>query len=276
MKSLSIVRLLLISLAAASIGSAQELPIPGLESFDESIDFRTNVCDRQKRLYENKLSIPNALRGLNVTVAAVTYTSGLWKNYFHLSETTGGIPEDYPGLFVVIMDEIARRAGFSWRNSFGSFPPITASSTNKTWTDLLLWQIDKFDVSMDYWLRTEERLAKGVGFPEAWYDGSLIIVQPVISGDAAATDLNYLSLLRPFTIPVWGLILACIVVSGLMYYLLDVLDKDADEGNLESGPIGSVYLASMAFVGHTQFQPTTAPTKIITLSSSFWAVLMIS
>ena len=36
-------------------------------------------------------------------------------------------PKD-PGLFVVISDEVARRAGIQWRNSFAAIPPLDSAA----------------------------------------------------------------------------------------------------------------------------------------------------
>ena len=48
-----------------------------------------------------------------------------------------------PGIQAVLMDELARRAGFTWRDSFGVYvDPIN----NETWTELLDWATDSFVV----------------------------------------------------------------------------------------------------------------------------------
>ena len=48
------------------------------------------------------------------------------------------------GLTAELMDELARRAKFTWRDSFGIF----RDPGNETWTDVLVWGIDTYDVSM--------------------------------------------------------------------------------------------------------------------------------
>ena len=60
------------------------------------------------------------------------------------------IAEQNPGLFAVILDEVAKRAGFSWRDSYAAFEPIDAVlDEGKTWTDLLQWQTQNFDIAME-------------------------------------------------------------------------------------------------------------------------------
>ena len=41
-----------------------------------------------------------------------------------------------------ILDEVAARAGFTWRNSYSTFDD--PEKYGKTWTDLLKWQIETY------------------------------------------------------------------------------------------------------------------------------------
>ena len=56
--------------------------------------------------------LADALRGLDLhpAIAAAEYV---------VLDEDGRLDEDYPGLLPTLLDEIARRAGFRWRNSFG-------------------------------------------------------------------------------------------------------------------------------------------------------------
>jgi hypothetical protein len=52
------------------------------------------------------------------------------------------------------MDEVALRARFSWQNSFGTYSPLDSNSDgNKTWTDILLWAVEVFDIAGEKWGR---------------------------------------------------------------------------------------------------------------------------
>jgi hypothetical protein len=148
---------------------AQELPfvsVPKFETFDSSQPrgYRTDVCDRQYQLIVGNVTLKKALEGLDLTVAITNYPSPTENELFSLDPVTGGIKEgDDPGLFVVLLDEVARRAGFRWRNSYVAIDPLTADvDGNKTWTDLLQWEVNHFDIAADYWARSQERMAMGV------------------------------------------------------------------------------------------------------------------
>ena len=146
----------------------------------------------------------DALIGLELTVAMTNYKGVPNEEYFFELGDDGKIKEKDPGLFVVILDELARRAGFQWRNSFVAIPPLDSSiDGNKTWTDLLLWEAEHFDIAADYWGRSTQRMALGISFPRGWYDGSVILSWSTANKGSSDDDNNLWSFLRPFDWSVW-------------------------------------------------------------------------
>lgn len=85
------------------------------------------------------------------------------------------IPEGNPGLFAVVMNEAARRARFAWRKRFADYPPLEKSD-NATWTDILLWAIDSFDIGLEKWSKSVERMAMGISYPEGYFQADVILV----------------------------------------------------------------------------------------------------
>jgi hypothetical protein len=55
-------------------------------------------------------------------------------------------------------------------------PLNPALHPNKTWTDMLEWEVDNFDIAADYWARSTDCMSRGISFPQGWYDGSVILV----------------------------------------------------------------------------------------------------
>lgn len=156
----------------ATLCKAQERPLDvtlGRFEYTDGTSYRTRVCDRQRLLFEDKIELRDALRGLNLSVAMTNYKVPNEDAFFTLSPQ-GTIKEQDPGLFVVIMDEIARRAGFEWRNSFAAIDPVSAKvdGPDKTWSDLLEWEVANFDIAADYWARSTARMSKGISFPTGW------------------------------------------------------------------------------------------------------------
>eukprot|EP00957_Ditylum_brightwellii_P058465 4433632-Ditylum_brightwellii.AAC.1 len=79
----------------------------------------------------------------------------------------GEVKRSDAGLFVMLIDELATRAGFTWRDSFAAIPLLNSEEdVNRTWTELLLWTTDTYDVAVDFFAKTPERIALGVSFPE--------------------------------------------------------------------------------------------------------------
>lgn len=88
----------------------------------------------------------------------------------------------------MLMDELANSAGFTWRDSYGAYPG-PGEGSNHTWTELLLWMTENFDISVEWWAKTLERLKLGVNFPEGWYDCSYILVGVDTGSDANQINL---------------------------------------------------------------------------------------
>jgi hypothetical protein len=127
----------------------QQNPSIFVDKFDITKIFRTNTCDRQRQIWNGSIAFPDALRGLNLTAVLTDYQYENAEDEF-FSLVDGKIRQDYPGLFGVMIDEVVRRAGFEWRNSFGTYSPLDIEKDiNKTWTDILFWGIEVYDLSVE-------------------------------------------------------------------------------------------------------------------------------
>lgn len=257
------------------VAAAQERPFVSVQKFTETDSYRTNVCLRQRLVYDTELELEDALRGLNLTVAITNYKEPNEASLFTLKN--GKIKEEDPGLFVVLLDELAARAGFAWRNSFAAIDPINAEiDGNKTWTYLLEWEIDHFDIAADYWGHSAERMALGISFPKAFYDGSIILAQSRASSGTSQIQNSFWAFLLPFDGLVWLVIFASIAATGLSYFLLERLNVESDERELESKPAASIFLASIVFTGHFEFKPNTLAARLLSFSWSFCCLVLAS
>ena len=251
---------------------AQQKPFANISKFTNDVNFRTNVCDRQTQLYQNSLDVADALRGLNLSVAMTHYTKPFEDKLFNLDEE-GKIPVDRPGLFVIIMDELADRAGFNWRDTFVALEPVDPENDNKTWSDMLQWSVETFDISVDNWAKTVKRMRLGVAFPEGWYDSSLVMVERI---DPTAEDVNMWSFLTPFQWPVWLALCITIVLTGAVYWILERLNRESDTAQLEKQPVTTIFLSALTFMGHFDFNPGTHSARMLALSYTFFTLLFVS
>ena len=253
---------------------ALDKPYIEVRRFDETVVERTDVCGRQRLLYQDNITIGRALDGLNLTVAITKYSQPYEDAFFNLDEE-GRIPEENPGLFVIILDELARRAGFSWRNSFVAIDAVDISkeNQNRTMSELLAWMTGSFDIAVDNWSKTVGRMRRGIAFPEGWYDSSLVLVERT---DPNSEDVNMWSFLTPFQFGVWIMIGVAIVVTGLMYWVLERLNAESDKDELENKPLVTMFLSALTFIGNFNFQPNTHAARLLSLSWTFWALVVVA
>ena len=257
------------------VANGQEQPFTTVQKYDQTVSYRTNVCDRQLQLYNGTLVLPDALRGLNLTVSITNYVSGIERVFFSLDPTTNKIDETNPGVFALILDELAIRAGFTWRNSFVTHLPLDpVTETNRTWTDILTWATQTFDISMERWAHTVERLAIPVSFPIAWFDNSVVLAEIVQPTSQTKKVFKFWNFLNPFELTVWLTLVCSIAVTGIVYYILELWNHDSDERDLESNLIASIFYAAITFTGHYELRPQTHPARLVGFSFTFWALIV--
>ena len=258
-----------------SLASAQQFPFATVRKFDRSKSYRTNVCERQLMLWNGTLELPLALSGLQLSVSITNYQEG--KETYFFSLTDGHIPVTNPGLFALILDELAKRAEFEWRNSFVAYSPLhPVEDVNRTWTDILDWAIDTFDIAMERWAYTAERLNIPASFPLGWYDNSIILGELIQNSSQKKTVVDLWSFLDPFHQSLWWGVLLAIVVTGVVYWILEVWNIHTDERHLECKPLASIFYAAITFTGHYELRPQTHPARLVGFSFTFWALIVAS
>ena len=253
---------LVLALLLYRAAQAQELPTLNLPLNNFSTSHRQNVCERQQAYANGTVEFRNALQGMNLNV---------WIAFGALSALNPGegrVPEP-PGLQVEIMDELALRAGFTWRNSFG-----VTNLTNLTiaFGELLDWSIRSYDVSVGAWSKTRERIERGNSFPHGYADASIIMVAKLESGK----KIDVWSFLDPFDWVVWVMILVTYVVCGLVYLWMEKHNTECDRQELHNSPTEVLYFSYLTFIGDTKFQPSTDYARFFVLALAFWGLLVSS
>lgn len=251
--------------------NAQEGPTLFLEPFSSANSAnRQDFCQRHDELFRNgrdELDLRHALRGKQIR-SIITLTS-----YFNLTED-GTIDEENPGIVADLLDELATRGGFTWRDSFGV---VKGPGKNRTWTDLLGWATEEFDVAADWWMKTTERMSMGIAFSEGWYDASTILVG--LAGEKEIVSLW--SWLSPFDATVWICIMFTILGSAVVLASLDRLDpthpkRSKQKKTKANRKLDKLFKSAITFTGHLQHHPGTDPTRIFTFSLALFSLLMMS
>eukprot|EP00521_Asterionellopsis_glacialis_P006377 CAMPEP_0195283808 /NCGR_PEP_ID=MMETSP0707-20130614/2230_1 /TAXON_ID=33640 /ORGANISM="Asterionellopsis glacialis, Strain CCMP134" /LENGTH=540 /DNA_ID=CAMNT_0040343045 /DNA_START=123 /DNA_END=1745 /DNA_ORIENTATION=+ len=189
---------------------------------------------------------------------------------YQLNKETGAIDENNPGIAIKILDELARRGQFQWRDSYGVLD-TPKKDLNQTWGGLLAWTVDTYDIMGDWFLRTTARLGDGIVFPEGWYDGSLIMVRKSAGEE---TSFTWTSFLQPFTTAVWFLIGGAVLLTGLAYYAVDYIEHMGDTKKLEAGISESMFMATFILTGHCMYRPNSAAKRIMVFSICFLCLLI--
>ena len=237
-----------------------------LDLFNTTVTYRQNFCDEQERYQNGELEINLALEGRHLNVALGPNPTFFKRNL------DGSINQEYPGLVPVLLDEVARRGKFTWRDSFAVHG--VEISSDKTFTDILVWLVDTYDVAAGWWFPLHERESRGVSFPKGWYDGSIIIVTKQESNSYFGTFSPF-SWSQPFTPSVWALLCFTMVITGLIGGQLDPMERR--KGNLTlSYFLSSIHASVLVFTGHLDLNPSTHAAQLISLSLSFFAMLMLS
>jgi len=236
------------------------------QKWDNSTIFRQNFCDLQDRYYRGEIDIRYALEGLSLNVGLINDPDD---TFLKLTPTRSALDDEYPGLIVELLDEIAKRGKFDWRHSFTIIEEIK-DYEDKSWTEFGLWMTDVYDIGADWFYSTAERAALGLKYPKAWYDGSAIMVGNKKISNDTNQGFKWDSWTRPFTPWVWICMAATLLLTGI---ILVFVNHSSDVRSFLSP---TIYQAFMVFTGHYDIIQKTAPGQIISFSLSFFAMLMLS
>lgn len=236
---------------------------------------RTNVCDRHLQYVAGSLELRDALRGLNITVGVVDQLNDIFIRF----DETGALKDENAGLFPVILDELAERAGFQWRNSYARvLPPYSdeLANQNVTWTDIMLDAVYRYDFTFAEWAHSLERRKLGISFPAGWFDASIILVQS--THQQSDSTFEFSSFLKPFANSVWIMIFAVFIFTGIVYSALEALYPYKKHESKEGQKMGyNIFMSAMTFSQHhMEWYPKSHSQRLFAFSVSFWALIMAS
>ena len=182
----------------------------------------------------------------------------------------------YPGYHIILLDELARRAGFHWRYSWGVAYPATINDSfrlkpNATTEDLLLWTVNAYDISVTAWDHTLERLKMGISFPSSFSDTSTVLIG--IDSKQETTSFDPFSFFKPFNWVVWLSTILTILCTAFIYRWVQYL-YDTDQSTNNAGV--HIFRASMAALGQVMFEPRRPGERILVFSISFWSLIIVA
>ena len=144
-------------------------------------DNRDNYCELCNAVNQGKLNRLDALKGANVSVGILAD---------HINQNAGRLDENQ--LSIKVFNEVAQRAQFHYKDSYGGF---ALPEGNETSTDALLCMVSNYDVAVDWWIRTLERTSLGISGTKGWHDSSTIMIKNI---DAPLSAFSFISAFAPF------------------------------------------------------------------------------
>ena len=247
----------------------EALVVPLLAQGDTT--FRNELCAVASEYIAGNRSIGDALRDVGITTA-------LWRGEFvNWKFTEDGkriLDPDYAGLVPALLDEVCLRAQCRWRKTYAD-PSYDDMPPGASFTDLLIWTTNMYDLSADWWMRSVERLQAGATFTEPWYDATIIMVTAQqISEETQSDRFSDWGWLAPFDRAVWFMILVTIFLSSGVYWLLHRLDPLRRQTDMD--PIETTWKFATAAAGQFEFDPQTGPSRLFTFSIAFWSLLIVT
>ena len=228
-------------------------------------------------------ALRNALRGLNLSTAWPPPED--YEPPGLLEGDASGVISD-GGAMAKIFDELARRAGFNWRNHYGLVEiPDGPEFEDKTWNELLIWSADVYDVSVDWWIETPSRKEIGIFFPQGWFDASLVLVAKKQGAKLNVANLLF-SWSKPFAPELWFLVLVMFVFAGVVYWVVEDGDLDGDGKDRNKAEfqykfkwqnvLVSILNTALEFAGGKWHTPHTFSGRVFTFGWLFARLLLIS
>ena len=106
--------------------------------------------------------------------------------------------------------------------------------SNNTWTEMLLWGVETYDIAEYSWDQSVERMEQGVAYVEPFFDGSLILIDQKDPPEHT-NRIRLDNWTLPFEPAVWVVTALTIVASAVVYLIIKHLTKNEKAVMLPSG-----------------------------------------
>ena len=141
----------------------------------------------------------------------------------------------WSGYDIDLFSEVANILGFTFEISETSMMP------DETYTQFLLRTVDTTDLWLSWWLRNSERMDGSILLSGHVDASGLLVAPPPKHKESKSITENMFTLFAPFDIALWVCIVALIVLSGVIDWVLEY-------GNPLSGKLKSSIYESAAGV----------------------------
>merc|ERR1712151_1431663 len=83
-------------------------------------------------------------------------------------------------------------------------------------------------------------------------------------------------LFRPFAWEVWALLLFTMIMSGLVYYLIDFITYRGNKEKIDKSISDSLFYSFQVLTGTSKYNPTYAPNRILLISLRLLCIIIVA
>lgn len=231
---------------------------------------RGDFCARQREVALGNVPLRDALVGANISIMVNLMEWGPWHGSFGVCDDTRDVGCVFHG---AVMDELSRRAGFNYKDSFTIGDSVKAKNY-KAW---MMWVAKNYDVGIGIATETADRLADGLVWNAYLTDNSFVLATRKVLEEKPVFETLF-QFLTPFSWSVWGFLVLGGILSSILYV---ITERHANPEDLPPGPLwaqlgDAIMLASFQFTGAGGFTPKTAAGRGITFTWGFTTFLTIA
>jgi len=234
------------------------------------LDKRNNFCGRAEGVHNGSIGLEDALRGLHIALVTPLYDPPWFDEPIDVAT-----PGRMTGFHADLAAALAARAGFSY--TIYSHP-LSSFAPDMSWTEYLNVSVRNYDVSLDWWLATNERSRMGIQAPHDFLDLSLLAAAYGTAVDPSFGEVFW-KFSEPFSPELWWTFFGISLATSLLYLVVEanVDDSDFDPSSpIYLNVLRSAWMGLVQFTAAGGFSPRTCSGKLLVLTYSAFILLLVS
>lgn len=144
---------------------------------------------------------------------------------------------------------------------------------------MLIAKTQQYDILGQWWTESSTRRKKGVAYGLRVADSSVVTVASKPKAASKSLMESFLTVLAPFSYPLWGLIILLVFLSSTLMWWLE---KDYNHVDLDKGQhwalslLQAFYLGLIALLGQGTGQPVSAMGKLYSVGFYFFVLVVVA
>mmetsp|Transcript_23890 Transcript_23890/g.59509 ORF Transcript_23890/g.59509 Transcript_23890/m.59509 type:complete len:538 (-) Transcript_23890:370-1983(-) len=240
---------------------------------DSMVDQRADFCDQMSAVHNHTISLENALAGMHLSMVTPLYDPPWFDEPVNNTD-----PSRMTGFHAELAALLAEQAGFTYTITSH---PLSAFEPDLSWTAYLDSALNKYDLSLDWWLSTDARWKKRIRTPYPFLDLSLVSGTYGAVAESSMVQRIW-EITNPISPNLWIVFLIVSIITSLLYFFVERhIDGDISQTSPGSRAwcrevMDTVWTGFIQFTGGGAFSPNTISGKALALTYSLLVLLLIS